>query len=687
MDEVQRKRDGSTNNNNNNPSNETFFLLSTSLKSLSIKSSVPAGRAGATANANPPSHSTSPLDVADRQTAIAGADAATVIAAAAASQPSTSFSSRFAARHTIDSSSTQLSATSTSPTLAMNTNANHEFALTTNSIVYTCCYQHHRQLSNCRNGDTDRTTNVANKKLLLSVPLQRKRKKVVYNRDFIGAIGIEKRGGSGGEGIIAPDQRFIISHYSCVEKFTKMYTPATVDKDLNEINSCDTRTNRSERTKMPNENSVDVDVAVDVSAVAAVETKSNNNINRTNNNSNQISNNINPNRNYRRQFSANETGSSCASDQEMDDNSANWNRNLVDAVEYDKIELANELVDLNITSERRRISNTSPISDEGCLTNISPYSSSGEDEDFMRTSKYEQRQRLQASTTGNVHEKVERSASSDSALGLDDELAADVSPMMPPYSGQRRMTLTVTDIPLRAALLPVAEPTSLPESPTGIPLPPQSEWSASNPPIVIPSKMILEARIVEIPTPPQPSSDATTLFKTPAGRMSRRESSQSFVSDIASTEDGPPNIRYVRTPSVVVSDYSDEIVCGITLEELEFFRNQRKSSLGANLDINSPTIDESTDCDDISDMSAASSCSNLNYCGSTISALDDNYTSVSGLPTPERKMSNCSTCSTTSHDDEETFSSSLIDALNNQHQQQQQKKKVCTHCTNFNKNN
>lgn len=617
MDEAQRKRDGT----NNNPSNETFFLLSTSLKSLPIKSTV-------------------------------------TVTAAAASEPSTS--PRFASRQLIDSSGAQssqlpssssalpspLAAPSTTPpTLVMNT-PSHELAFTTNSIVYTCCYQHHRQLSNCRNGDTDRTANLANKKLLLSIPLQRKRKKVVYNRDFIGAVGIDKRG----EGIIAPDQRFIISHYSCVEKFTKMYTPATVDKDLNEINSCDSRTERSERTQMPNENSVGVEVA------AAKENQSNN---IHTNNSSQICTNIHPNRNYRREFSSNETGSSCASDQEMDENPATWSNS-----------------DMNSTSEQRRISNTSPISDEGCLTNISPYSSSGEDDDFVRTSKFEHRQRLQAFKTGNNHEKVERSASSDSALGLDDELmiGVDVS-LSPAVSGQRRMTLTVTDIPLRAALLPVAEPTSLPESPTAA-LSPQSEWCASNPPIVIPSKMILEARIVEIPTPPPPSTDATASVKHPADRMSRRESSQSYFSDITGLEDGSPHIRYMRTPSVVVSDYSDDIVCGITLEELEFFRNQRKGSLGANLDFNSSTIDESTDCDDISDMSAASSCSNLNYCGSTISALDDNYTSVSGLQTPERKMSNCSSCSTTSHDDEETFSSSLIDALNNQ---QQQKKKVCKH--------
>lgn len=640
MDEEQRKRDGT----NNNPSNETFFLLSTSLKSLPIKSAVTVAAAAAANATTVTAHSSSTLE-AIRETNNGA------VAAAAASQPSSPLP-------------TLLPAPLTPPTLAMNT-TNHEIsALTTNSIVYTCCYQHHRQLSNCRNSDTDRTTNVANKKLLLSVPLQRKRKKVVYNRDFIGAITPR-----GSEGIIASDQRFIISHYSCVEKFTKMYTPATVDKDLNEINSCDRRPNRSDRTKMSNDNSVDVDVAA--AAPAVTETKSNNN-NRTKSNNNLNLNQIcssklvNPNRNCRRQFSANETGSNCASDQEMDENQANWNNS-------DKAELNNELANLNITSERRRISNTSPISDEGCLTNISPYSSSGEDDDFVR--KFEQRQRLQA-TAGN-HDKVERSASSDSALGLDDDLAigADVSPT-PTVSGQRRMTLTVTDIPLRAALLPVAEPTSLPESPTAIPLPSQSEWNASNPPIVIPSKMILEARIVEIPTPPPPSSDAAATFKLPAGRMSRRESSQSHVSDVAGIEENHPHIRYVRTPSVVVSDYSDDIVCGITLEELEFFRNQRKGSLGANLDFNSSTIDESTDCDDISDMSAASSCSNLNYCGSTISALDDNYTSVSGLQTPERKMSNCSSCSTTSHDDEETFSTSLIDALNNQ---QHQKKKVCKH--------
>lgn len=137
-------------------------------------------------------------------------------------------------------------------------------------------------------------------------------------------------------------------------------------------------------------------------------------------------------------------------------------------------------------------------------------------------------------------------------------------------------------------------------------------------------------------------------------------------------------------------DYSDDVLCGITIEELEFFRQQRKLSLGNALD----SVRSSSSANDyLSDMSAASSCSNLNsFCGSSISLLDDHYginTATSSIcSTPERKMSNCSTCSA-EHDDNcndninitddndelsrTKFPNNLIDAL----KMQERQKKVC----------
>lgn len=452
--------------------------------------------------------------------------------------------------------------------------------LSKSTIVHTCCYKHHCQLSACHinNGEIQASTS---KKLLLSVPLQRKRKKVVYNQDFIGAIGIDVSNVLD----LASDQRLVIAHYSCVEKFTKMYTPTLKDND-NQNNKPD----------------------IDQLISANIDSK--------------------------------ETNFSCSSDII----SCEGNENKCDH------RLAESL-------KKQRMSNISLLSDEG-LANASPYCSSGEEED----------------SRGPVHEKVERSSSSDSALGLDEEILAGMSELSP-RNQHRRMTLTVTDIPLRPALLPVAEPTSLPDSPLPVQQPIDFIPSNIPAPIVVPSKMILEARIVEIPTPTSPAqlndNNKTSYF----GQLSRRES---CVSDTTGDDIPSNHVRIVRTPSVVVSDYSDDVLCGITLEELEFFRQQRKTSLGATLDSARSSGTENTDY--LSDISAASSCSNLNYCGSSISLLDENYasSSVSGNPTPERKLSSCSTCSTEDNNEDysETnkFSNSLIEALN---QQQQRKKKVC----------
>lgn len=115
------------------------------------------------------------------------------------------------------------------------------------------------------------------------------------------------------------------------------------------------------------------------------------------------------------------------------------------------------------------------------------------------------------------------------------------------------------------------------------------------------------------------------------GDHGRRESNLSCYTD----DDEHPGYRYFRTPSVVVSDHSDDPAfasSSITLEEIERFREeyrQRQSFQG----------DSSSEC------SATSSWSNFN---SSISALDADYI----LRTPERKASDCSTCSTLSGDED-----------------------------------
>lgn len=255
---------------------------------------------------------------------------------------------------------------------------------------------------------------------------------------------------------------------------------------------------------------------------------------------------------------------------------------------------------------RRSKLNQSPASDDGWCAQQSPYCSSDEEDGKFK-----------------VRDKVTRSSSSDSALGLEEDIAQTALQMS---RKTRRMTLTVCDIPLRPALLPLAEPSSLQGSCEVLPL------SAEACPQLVRSRMLLEAQVIEIPV----TQDVQDIgFPNAHTSVSRRESSQSYLSD-----SGEERIRYVRTPSVVVSDYSDDILCGITLEEIEYFRKHRLRR-------------GSTEPEFESDVSAASSCSNLNYCGSTLSALEGcDY--QFGLRTPERKTSDCSTCSTASGDEEET---------------------------------
>lgn len=284
----------------------------------------------------------------------------------------------------------------------------------------------------------------------------------------------------------------------------------------------------------------------------------------------------------------------------------------------------------------------SPTSDEGCPNHVSPYSSSSEDEDKSKCRRDFELKRSR--------DKVARSSSSDSALGLDEDSLVERGEyaLMRPA---RRVTLTVMDLPLRPALLPVAEPTNLSDSQ------PQLLPCDDTSPIV-PTTLLLKAQIIEI----SPFGSTTNNPR----RYSRTDDQSALPdSKIDHFDNSTNHVRFVRTPSVVVSDYSDDLICGgITLEEIEFFRQQRQLQRRSSAQAGGGDYD--------SDLSTASSCSNLNYCGSTISAVDAEemyMATASGLLTPERKISDCSTCSTISVE-EDTFPMRLTEAL------QEQKKKV-----------
>jgi hypothetical protein len=95
----------------------------------------------------------------------------------------------------------------------------------------------------------------------------------------------------------------------------------------------------------------------------------------------------------------------------------------------------------------------------------------------------------------------------------------------------------------------------------------------------------------------------------------RRQSAQSFQTD-DDESNANPQYRCWRTPSVVVSDYSDDVPCftSVTLEELEQLKDAAYS-----------------DC-----------------ASGSVSAVDTEH----ALRTPERKASDCSTCSTLSGDED-----------------------------------
>ncbi|KAL3272328.1 hypothetical protein HHI36_024396, partial [Cryptolaemus montrouzieri] len=128
----------------------------------------------------------------------------------------------------------------------------------------------------------------------------------------------------------------------------------------------------------------------------------------------------------------------------------------------------------------------------------------------------------------------------------------------------------------------------------------------------VPRKTLIEAQFVPFPLDRKQSdcfSENSDLFTNDSRRQS------CFTDD-----DEVSRYRYWRTPSVVVSDYSDDPM-GLTLDDIEYIRNQH--------------LDNSSS----PDSSLHSSCSNLNLCGSN--------------PETFRKVSDCSTCSFSGDEDSE----------------------------------
>ncbi|XP_045480359.1 inositol-trisphosphate 3-kinase B-like [Harmonia axyridis] len=131
----------------------------------------------------------------------------------------------------------------------------------------------------------------------------------------------------------------------------------------------------------------------------------------------------------------------------------------------------------------------------------------------------------------------------------------------------------------------------------------------------VPSKTLLEAQFVALPFDRKPS-DAFSELSEQFTDDSRRQS--------CFTDDGDEvaKYRYWRTPSVVVSDYSDDPM-GLTLEDMENIRIKYKENSSS------------------AESSLCSSYSNLNLYESN----SETY----------RKMSDCSTCSFKGDDDDDCF--------------------------------
>lgn len=247
--------------------------------------------------------------------------------------------------------------------------------------------------------------------------------------------------------------------------------------------------------------------------------------------------------------------------------------------------------------KEEKVSNTSP-KDVYLIPPVSGYCSSsasaGSDDEKERNWY-----------TPKGHSEVRRCGSSDSAVGLtpSDEEVSNINAEI------TDINLRWTDVYEKSDTVNLTGQLYSPYSPRG-----------SIDHVNVPTKTIIEAQYFSLPLN-RKLSDCPSDIECDKNE-SRRQS--------CFTDDGDEQTRYRfwRTPSVVVSDYSDDVV-GFTLEDIEYFRNQRKDTSS------SP------------DSSLHSSCSNLNYCGSTISSLDAEYI----LRKPLRKGSDCSTCSTLSGDE------------------------------------
>lgn len=254
----------------------------------------------------------------------------------------------------------------------------------------------------------------------------------------------------------------------------------------------------------------------------------------------------------------------------------------------DKVEGAKNRRDTNLAAESFLIDETflaPPPQSDYCSSSASGTSDDERDKNWYK------------------HSQLRRSGSSDSAVGLnqsDDDSPGFSSPCL----NKKEFPDTIT----HSQSYSINSPYS-----------PRGSVDHTN----VPSKTIIESKFVPYPLDRKLSMCGSEGVDCDDKNDSRRPS--------LITDDGEevPRFRYWRTPSVVVSDYSDDVV-GLSLEDIEFFRNQRKENSS------SP------------DSSVHSSCSNLNYCGSTISNLDAEYI----LRTPFRKSSNCSTCSAFSGDED-----------------------------------
>ncbi|XP_025832611.1 uncharacterized protein LOC108736820 isoform X1 [Agrilus planipennis] len=138
----------------------------------------------------------------------------------------------------------------------------------------------------------------------------------------------------------------------------------------------------------------------------------------------------------------------------------------------------------------------------------------------------------------------------------------------------------------------------------------------------VPSKTLIEGNVIMYPLNRQASVSVSDSVECSDKAVDNgRRHSCATDDDVDEPRDEQSRYRYFRTPSVVVSDYSDDVT-GLTLDDIEFFKNQR--------------IDPSSSAE----SSLNSSCSNLNYCGSSIIGLDSDI--IWKSPFRKNSASSCS---------------------------------------------